>query len=330
MSNSLREKPTEPSDTKAHPFRRALLRGLAIILPPLLTIVILVWVWNIVLVYVMVPVETVVSYPFVWYYQSQVIDTLPPEAEAKVIEDVYGVRQVVRFTHQGTNYVRIPSGQWIPQSVYDEVTHAPGYEKIATADDYYHRYVQIKHLKRRFVIPLFLCLFIIALYLLGKFMAAGVGRIVWNATEQNVLRRLPVIRHVYSSVKQVTDFVFSEQNIEYTRVVAVEYPRKGIWSIGFVTGESMLEIQEVAGEPVLSVLMPTSPMPATGFIVTVRKSEAVDLNLSIDQALQFIVSCGVVVPIHQHPRATAKEIAAAIEAQQEEQRSEALSGAKGL
>jgi len=110
---------------------------------------------------------------------------------------------------------------------------------------------------------------------------------------------LPVIRNVYSSVKQVTDFMFSEREIEYTRVVAVEYPRRGIWTVAMVTGESLLDIRGAANEPVLSVLIPTSPMPFTGFTVTIKKSETIDLNITIDQAFQFIVSCGVVVPPEQ-------------------------------
>ncbi|MFW6125214.1 MAG: DUF502 domain-containing protein, partial [Pirellulales bacterium] len=140
--------------------------------------------------------------------------------------------------------------------------------------------------------------FILLLYLLGKFMAAGIGRFFWNLFEQGI-HRLPLVRNVYSSVKQVSDFLFSETNIEYTRVVAVEYPRKGIWSLGFVTGESLADIRGAANEAVLSVLVCTSPMPMTGFTVAVRRSETVDLNITIDQAFQYIVSCGVVVPPQQ-------------------------------
>ena len=109
------------------------------------------------------------------------------------------------------------------------------------------------------------------------------------------------MRNVYSSVKQVTDFMFSEQEIEYTRVIAIEYPRKGIWSLGLVTGESMADIGAAANEPVLSVLIPTSPMPFTGYTINVKRSEAVDLDITLDQAFQFIVSCGVVVPPQQIP-----------------------------
>ena len=129
-------------------------------------------------------------------------------------------------------------------------------------------------------------------------MAAGFGRMFWNLVEKGIFR-LPLVRNVYSSVKQVTDFMFSENEIEYTRIVAVEYPRKGVWSLGFVTGESMWQIREAAGEPVLSVLIPSSPMPVTGYTITVLKSETVDLDITLDQAFQFTISCGVVVPPQQ-------------------------------
>jgi len=79
-------------------------------------------------------------------------------------------------------------------------------------------------------------------------------------------------------------------------VVAVQYPSQGIWSIGFVTGSTMRTLHEKHGEPFVSVLMPTSPMPATGFTISVPISQTVDLNITMDQAIQFIVSCGVVVP----------------------------------
>ena len=137
-------------------------------------------------------------------------------------------------------------------------------------------------------------------------MAAGIGGFFGHLLERLVLR-VPGVRAVYSAVKQVSDFVFTERDIQFTRIVAVEYPRKGIWSMGFVTSESLAAIQEVAEEPVLAVLVPGSPMPVTGCTITVRKSECVDLNITFDQACQFIVSCGVVVPPHQIRRLQTKE-----------------------
>jgi uncharacterized membrane protein len=148
------------------------------------------------------------------------------------------------------------------------------------------------------VVPVFLCVFILLMYLLGKLMAAGVGNFVWGRFEGGV-RRLPLVRNVYSSVKQVTDFMLSKSELSFSRVVACEYPRVGIWSVGFVMGEGLADVTSAAGEPVISVLMPTSPMPMTGYVMMFRRSEVMDLKLTIEEALEYIVSCGVVVAPHQ-------------------------------
>ncbi len=151
---------------------------------------------------------------------------------------------------------------------------------------------------RSVVVPVFLIVFTTVLYFLGRVFTFGLGRWFVHAFDRTI-SRIPVVNKVYGSVKQVTDFAFSDREIEFNRVVAIQYPREGIWSLGFVTGNSMREIAEATGEPMLSVLMPTSPMPMTGFTVTVKKSEAIDLDLTIDEAIQFVVSCGVVVPQQQ-------------------------------
>ena len=116
---------------------------------------------------------------------------------------------------------------------------------------------------------------------------------------------MPLVSHVYSSVKQVTDFAFTESDLEVSRIIAVEYPRKGIWSLAFVTGEGLLDIEAAANEQVISVLIPTSPMPFTGFTILVKRSETIDLNMTFDQAFQYLFSCGVVVPQQQLSRAIA-------------------------
>ena len=190
---------------------------------------------------------------------------------------------------------------WVPESVYELVTdpeNLAGKKIPTTRKGILERYVDLRYLTPQIVIPVFTCIFILAMYLLGKFLAARVGGMAVAGLDKGI-ERLPLIRNVYGSVKQITDFVFSGTNVEYTRVIAVEYPRKGIWSLGLVTGESMLEIAVAAKEPVLSVLIPTSPAPFTGYTLTIKKSEAIDLNITIDQAVQFIVSCGVVIPPQQ-------------------------------
>lgn len=218
MKRGKDEKPTS-----FHPFRTAVLRGLGVALPPLLTIGIFIWAGRFVYENLAAPVISLTT-------------------------DYIGVKPV-------------------------------------------------------YAIPCVLSLFILILYLLGKFVAVRLGWIFWTLFERGI-DRVPLVRNVYGAVKQVSDFVLSEREIEYSRVVAVEWPRRGIWSLALVTSESMVDIEAAANEPVLAVLIPTSPMPMTGFALTIKKSEAIDLNITFDEAIQFIVSCGVVVPPKQLRRMT--------------------------
>lgn len=294
------------------PFRKAIFRGLAIIMPPLLTLVLFLWAGNLILNNILRPIESSAQQVIVWvrgdirnqeWVQKQI--KLSPD-KSLISKDQNGNSY---FVHNKVVNDRVVTSQWIlignswiRKEVYDSVQANPGLVMPETAESYCHRYVELRYLKPQITIPLFLALFILILYLLGKFLAGGVGRMIWSWIE-SLINRIPLISNVYSSVKQVTDFALSENEIQFTRVVAVEYPRKGIWSIGFVTGESMGDIANSAGEPMLSVLMPTSPMPATGFTVSIPKSQAIDLNITVDQAIQFVVSCGVVVPLNQQTRA---------------------------
>jgi len=270
-----------------HPFRSAVIRGLGVVTPPLLTIVIFLWVGSTVRQYVLEPITTGLRDGIVW-------TTADIQADPEPIEAAQPTRTI-----DGQTYWRAGDDNMVPMGVYELVKENQGAEPIPpTAQAIYQRYVELYYLQPYKVIPAFLAIFILVLYLLGKFIAAGIGRFFVNQMEQGILS-LPLVRNVYSSVKQVSDFLFSPREIEYTRVVAIEYPRKGIWSLGLVTGESMLDIRSAANEPIVSVLIPTSPMPVTGYTISVKKSEAIDLNITIDQAFQFIVSCGVVVPPQQ-------------------------------
>ena len=262
------------------PFRQAILRGLGVVLPPLLTIALFFWAWSLVESYVLGPVD--------WAARTIVVT---------VIADISDTKTDTAVKEVGRKY--------IPQDIYNAVKQSPGDVDLmlkldleqASAHEIYHRYVRLVYLQPWAVIIIFIILFTISLYFIGEVLAARVGRGLFNLFE-NIINRIPLIRNVYSSVKQVTDFIVGdrEQAIEFNQVVAVEYPSQGIWSIGFVTGTTMRTLHEKHGEPFVSVLMPTSPMPATGFTISVPVSQTVDLNITMDQAIQFVVSCGVVVP----------------------------------
>ena len=302
---SAASEPKPSKDRKQRPFRRAMLRGLGVVMPPLLTIVLLLWIGNTIQNYALRPMETLITYSVAMTYEMPSNESIRRRrmTEGDLLTGDFDKRV----------YVRLKNGDWVRQFIYQEVSKNPGGD-LHRGVDYYRRFVKIRYLKPQVVLPVFLSLFILTNYFLGKFIAAGVGRFIWGALER-LIDQLPIIRNIYSSVKQVTDFVFSDSDVDFTRVVAVQYPRHGVWTVAFVTGESMLDIRSVANEPVLSVLVPTSPVPATGFSVTVLKSETVDLDITVDQAVQFMVSCGVVVPASQMyaENSYAAKIAAAVE-----------------
>ena len=147
---------------------------------------------------------------------------------------------------------------------------------------------------------IYLLLAVVAVYLFGRFVASYLGRLIWRTAEGGLVR-LPLIKQIYPSVKQVTDFLFSEPKLQFSRVVAVEYPRKGVWSLGLVTGPGMKTINESAGGDLVTVFVPSSPTPVTGYTITVRRDEIVDLPLTIDEALRFTISGGVVRPPAELP-----------------------------
>lgn len=189
----------------------------------------------------------------------------------------------------------------VPYYDYEEVSrHIPTSQMPRSRTALYMELVVVRHFPGLFHLSaIAICILIVLIYMLGRFVTVKIGAWFVSKFESLVISSLPVVRNVYSSIKQVTDFLFSENQIEVRKVVAFQYPSKGIWSLGFVTGESLLDIAAQTGEPCVSILVPTSPMPMTGYTMSVPRSEIVDLDITVDQAFQFIVSCGVLVPPQQ-------------------------------
>lgn len=139
----------------------------------------------------------------------------------------------------------------------------------------------------------------VAVYIFGKFVTSFVGRAVWRTLEMAFLK-LPLIRQVYPYVKQVTDFILSDrQTIEFSQVVAVEYPRKGIWSLGLATGQGMRDISRALDSETMTIFIPSSPTPVTGYTITVRRDEVIELPINIEDAFRFTISGGVIIPLNQ-------------------------------
>lgn len=118
---------------------------------------------------------------------------------------------------------------------------------------------------------------------------------LWNA----LLHRIPIVRSIYSGVQQVSDTLFAENGNAFRRTVLVQWPREGIWTIAFVTGTPGGDAVNHLPEDCLSVYVPTTPNPTGGYFVMLRKSDCIELEMGVDEALKYVVSMGVVVP-HAH------------------------------
>ena len=111
-----------------------------------------------------------------------------------------------------------------------------------------------------------------------------------------VVHRIPVVRSIYSSVKQVSDTLFSEGGNAFRKAVLVQWPREGVWTVAFVTGTPEGEVAGYLREQFVSVYVPTTPNPTGGYFVMLRKTDCIELDMTVDAALKYIVSMGVVAP----------------------------------
>lgn len=296
-NNHISANPLQPK--KFSPLRHVIWRGISIIAPPLVTLLLLIWLLNAVEQYVLQPLESAIRYSLV-AVTADVMDEAP--AGSAPIDSEQPNKG---FTYEGFQYVHPPIGRrYMPSHIISFVNanldQLPSdMQRPLSTWDFYNAYVKLRYMPRTFMIPLLLLLVLSILFFIGRFFAAGIGRFLFNTFER-IVTQLPIVSNVYSSVKQVTDFVFSEREIQFTRAIAIEYPKAGIWSLGFVTGESFPQLKKTTGQDYVSVFIPTSPMPMTGFTINAVKSTVVDLDISVDQAIQFIVSCGVVCPA-DHP-----------------------------
>lgn len=113
---------------------------------------------------------------------------------------------------------------------------------------------------------------------------------------ESLLGRIPLVRPIYQGVKQITETVFSSSGKSFRKVLLIEYPRKGLYTLAFQTGSSAGEVQEKTGEEVTTVFIPTTPNPTSGFIILLPTKDVVELEMSVDEALKMVISLGMVEP----------------------------------
>ncbi len=134
-------------------------------------------------------------------------------------------------------------------------------------------------------------------FVTGMIVTNLFGMQLFNIGER-ILQRIPLVRSIYASVKQVTESMFSSGK-SFRKVVLVEYPRKGMWSLAFQTGTGAEEVRDKTGRDVTNVFIPTTPNPTSGFFLMVPREDVVELDMSVDDGLKMLLSVGVVVPVHK-------------------------------
>jgi uncharacterized membrane protein len=135
----------------------------------------------------------------------------------------------------------------------------------------------------------------VGLLLTGVFVTNIFGQ-WWVRQWDRVLHQIPIVKSIYSSVKQVSDTLFSSSGNAFREAVLVQYPRHGSWTIAFVTGKPGGEVADKLPGDFVSVYVPTTPNPTSGFFLMMPRSDVVDLAMSVDEALKYVISMGVVSP----------------------------------
>lgn len=257
-------------------FKRFFGRGLAILLPSILTLWILWYAFAFVFNNVAVPINRGIRWSVV-RAAPEVISSRPERQPPW-----YRVSEAER-----AEFLKLPEGKAFRESDAAEVDREVRAQKLATLWQS-HWYLSGTGLVTG----------IILIYLAGMLLGGLIGRRVYSKFEAWI-SRIPGFKQVYPHVKQVVNLIMGDSPMAFKRVVLVEYPRKGVWSVGLVTSASLKAVSDQAGGPTLSVFIPSTPTPFTGFVINVPEDQVVDLQLSVDEAIRFALTGGVLIPEHQ-------------------------------
>jgi uncharacterized membrane protein len=135
----------------------------------------------------------------------------------------------------------------------------------------------------------------LAITLVGALTAGFLGRFIVRIGER-IVNRMPIVRSVYSASKQILETVFRDQSEAFREAVLVEYPRRDAWTIGFITGQTKGEIQELTSDEVVNVYVPTTPNPTSGFLLYIPAKDLKPLDMSVEDAVKMVISVGMVTP----------------------------------
>jgi uncharacterized membrane protein len=239
-------------------FKKGFFKGLAGILPAMLTIVVLVWCYQILRDYMGVYVNGAL------------------EGLIRGVHLEKAALSVNTFIADNVGAALAPADPYLVEKIGSETVRHP-----------------VSELKFRPLVGIGLSLVLI--YILGSFISSYIGKKLFPKIEKMFLR-IPIVKAVYPYARQVTDFFLGEQTVRFERIVAVEYPRRGMYSLAFITNEGFREVSEKTGKRMVVAFVPSSPTPITGYTVLVPADEVIPLDMTIDDALRMVITGGVILP----------------------------------
>ena len=147
-----------------------------------------------------------------------------------------------------------------------------------------------------FAIPgLGVLVLVIFIIIVGALTRVLLGRWIVRGGE-HLLSRMPIVRSIYGATKQIVETVLANQSDAFRQVVLFEYPRRGSWAIGFVTGKTTGEVQSITADDVVNVFLPTTPNPTSGYLLFLPRSDLVELSMTVEEGIKMIISGGIVTP----------------------------------
>ncbi len=141
-----------------------------------------------------------------------------------------------------------------------------------------------------------LLLLLLVLLFIGMLTTGYIGKFFVRLWER-IIRKMPVVSSIYSLLKQIFETFLSQKSRSFNEVVLIEYPRKGLWSIAFVSNsDTGGEVAEKSGQKTLSIFVPTTPNPTSGFLIFVPENDVIKLDMSVEDGIKYVISCGIVTP----------------------------------
>ena len=299
--------PRTANRKKSGPIARAFFKGLAIILPAVITIAIFAWVWDVLRVYV---VElTIKAIDQVEAFEPRQMSTeellyidaryFEKPAQAMVSPEyriATNLRRMPRVGDLPSEYKGMtPPGQ--RRSILQYILDTNANENVQShmwKRDYDDsgRVISYNWFDYLLAAVLGLSLVVLLGFLARNFMGRRlVSLLEWFVT------RVPVVKSIYPHAKQLVEFFFTDNKpIEFDTVAVVEYPRRGLWSIAFVTGSGLKSVQEATGKRMVTIYVPSSPAPMTGYCMIMPADEVIQVDVTVEEAMKFVISGGVLPP----------------------------------